>query len=325
MWQAVLVAALGLLAAIKLYLRLIEGRCGEARLDGQTAVVTGSNCGLGLETARDLAARGARVILACRDASRGEQAADIVRASTGNSSVVYRHLDLSSLHSIRHFAQHILNSESRLDMLVHNAGMTPSKAGLATEDGLELQWAVNHLGPFLLTSLLLPLLLRTKNACVVFVASVTHWWARLDTAKDLDGPRAWVQHPYWTYCSTKLANVLIAGELGRRLEHRGVAVSSVSPGGVRTAIARNMAWPVRALVVPVLWPFLKSPRAGAQTTVWAAVTRARGYLVDCAPALSAPWARDTAAAARLWDESCRLLDIDPRWTDVAPSDKLECK
>ena len=135
-------------------MKLTSGVCrSKKRLDGKTVIVTGVNTGIGKETARDLAERGAKVILACRNLEKGKKACDDIIASTGNAIVEVQHLDLSSLASVRKFALNIINTEPRLDVLINNAGATRVKQKI-TEDGLLLGMQVNHFGPFLLTCLL---------------------------------------------------------------------------------------------------------------------------------------------------------------------------
>ncbi|XP_077576457.1 uncharacterized protein crdhl isoform X1 [Stigmatopora nigra] len=164
------------------------------RQDGKTVLVTGANTGIGKETCRELARRGARVVMACRDMSRAGRAAQEIRASTGNGNVVTRHLDLASLYSVRQFAKDFLESEDRLDLLINNAGVMMCPRGL-TEDGFETQFAVNHLSHFLLTNLLLPKLKSSAPSRVVTVASVAHRGGRrLPGAPSRRGAKARPSH-----------------------------------------------------------------------------------------------------------------------------------
>ncbi|XP_043930002.1 retinol dehydrogenase 12-like isoform X2 [Protopterus annectens] len=185
-----------------------------ARLDGKTVIITGANTGIGKETARDLAKRGARIIIACRDVIKGEIAAQEVIAETGNKQVIVRKLDLADSSSVKQFAEKILKEEQHLHILINNAGvmMCPYSK---TVDGFEMQFGVNHLGHFLLTFLLLDLIKRSAPARIVNVSSLAHLFGRinfsdLQSEKNYDSGRA--------YCQSKLANVLFTRELARRLE-----------------------------------------------------------------------------------------------------------
>ncbi|CAL1286372.1 unnamed protein product [Larinioides sclopetarius] len=278
-------------------------------MEGKVIIVTGANSGIGFETAKDLAARKGRVILACRSLERGQKAAESIIKSTRNYDVVVRHLNLSSLDSVRRFASEIANSEKRLDVLIHNAGMTPKPGKFLTEDNFELQFATNHLGPFLLTSLLLDLLKKSAPSRIIVVSSITHHWAKLDL--DNLNCEKFERHPYWVYCSTKLANILFVRELAKRLEGTGVTVNALHPGGVKTAIARNAQWFIKYLIIPAIYMFLKDSKSGAQTTIYLAVSdevkhTTGQYFVDCKPAWTSRSARDDAKAKKLWDLSEKL-------------------
>ena len=150
------------------------GTChSKARLDGKTCIVTGSNTGIGKETALDFAQRGARVILACRDLNRANKAAEEIRKSTGNGNVIVQSLDLASLESVRKFADHFNRTEERLDILVNNAAVMASPRW-ETKDGFEMQFGVNHLGHFLLTNLLLNKLKASSPSRIVNVSALAY-------------------------------------------------------------------------------------------------------------------------------------------------------
>jgi retinol dehydrogenase 12 len=139
------------------------------RLENKTVIVTGSNTGIGKETAMEMAKRGARVILACRDKKRATEAAQDIRKATGNGNVIVKLVDLSSMESIRNFAQDINDNEERVDILINNAGLICPK--WKTKDGYDMTFGVNHLGPFLLTNLLLDKLKQSKQGRIVNLAS----------------------------------------------------------------------------------------------------------------------------------------------------------
>jgi NAD(P)-dependent dehydrogenase (short-subunit alcohol dehydrogenase family) len=194
--------------------------------NGKTAIVTGGSAGLGKETARVLASKGARVIVAVRDVKKGEQALADIRQSVPNAKLSLEQLDLASLASTKAFADKILASESRLDLLINNAGvMFPPYT--KTADGFELQFGTNHLGHFALTAHLLPLLLSTPDARIV----------NLDFA-DLN----WEKRKYnrtQGYCDSKIANLYFTYELARRLKDKPVRVIAAHPGMTRTELTRH--------------------------------------------------------------------------------------
>ncbi|CAH1263546.1 RDH12 [Branchiostoma lanceolatum] len=290
----------------------------KARLDGKTAIVTGSNTGLGKETARDLARRGARVILACRDVTKAEAAAEDIRKTTGNGNVVVLKLDLSSLASVREFAAGINEREDRLDILINNAGimMCPQ---WKTKDGFEMQFGTNHLGHFLLTNLLLDLLKKSgPGSRVVTVSSTGHRWGEIHF-DDINLEKGY--EPMKAYGQSKLANILFIRELAKRLEGTGVTCYAVHPGGVRSDLSRYMPeahgrW--LALVQPIvqlaMYVIGKSPEQGAQTSLHCALqegleSKSGLYFSDCAPIDPSPAGQDDEVAKRLWEVSEEMVGL----------------
>ncbi|XP_066530490.1 retinol-DH_like_SDR_c domain-containing protein [Hoplias malabaricus] len=282
------------------------------RLDGKTVVITGANTGIGKETARDMAKRGARVVMACRDLTRAEKSAAEIRMSTGNGNVVVRHLDLASLYSVRHFAHEYIATEDRLDILINNAGVMMCPYSL-TEDGYETQFAVNHLGHFLLTILLLDLLKNSAPSRVVNVSSIAHKGGKIHF-DDLN----FNQTPYdslVSYRQSKLANVLFTRELSRRTKGSGVTTYVLHPGVIRTKLGRyvEMRHPVvSALLSAPSILLMKTPKQGAQTTIYCAITEGLEklsgcYFSDCKLMEPAPEAKDDLAAMRMWDVSAKLV------------------
>ncbi|XP_016126815.1 retinol dehydrogenase 13-like [Sinocyclocheilus grahami] len=190
-------------------------RACPVKLKGKTAIVTGANTGIGKFIALDFARRGVRVILACRSEARGTAALQEIRESTGNQNVHLRLLDTSSLGSVRKFAARILEDEKELHILVNNAGASglPSKI---TADGLEITFATNHVGPFLLTSLLLDLLKESAPARIVNVSSMNHWKGEVNFDHFRGHNLKHVMDA--AYNHTKLHNVIWTNELARRLQ-----------------------------------------------------------------------------------------------------------
>ncbi|XP_023186061.1 retinol dehydrogenase 13-like isoform X2 [Xiphophorus maculatus] len=252
--------------------------------------------------------------MACRDLSRAERAADEIRQFTGNGNVVIRHLDLASVYSVSQFAKDFLDSEDRLDILVNNAGVMMCPKWI-TEDGFETQIAVNHLGHFLLTNLLLPLLKSTTPSRVISVSSIAHRGGQINF-DDLFFSR----RPYnalESYRQSKLANVLFTRELARRLRGSGVSAFCLHPGVIRTELGRHVeGWfPLLGalLRLPALL-LMKTPWEGSQTTVFCAVTPgleelSGRYFSDCAEKEAAPEGQDDEAGRRLWEESARLVGL----------------
>ncbi|MBN3298826.1 RDH12 dehydrogenase, partial [Amia calva] len=279
-----------------------------ARLDGRTVVITGANTGIGKETARDLASRGARVVIACRDVARGEATAAEIRSETGNQQVVVKDLDLANTRSIKSFVEGFLKDEKQLHILINNAGvmMCPYSK---TADGFEMQFGVNHLGHFLLTHLLMERLKQSAPSRIIIVSSLAHNMGRIKF-DDLQSERSYDSG--LAYCQSKLANVMFTRELAKRLQGSGVTVNSVHPGSVRSELVRHST--MMALVFRLFSFFIKTPREGAQTSVYCAVAEelesvTGKHFSDCSPAFVAPQGRNEEVAKRLWDVSCDLLGI----------------
>ena len=211
----------------------------QARLDGKTVIITGANTGIGLETAVDLAKRNARVILACRSLERGETAAVEVRKRSGNDNVVFVQLDLASLDSVRRFAAKILEEEPRIDILINNAGIMALPERTLSQDGFEMQFAVNHLGHFLLTNLLLDRIKEAPSARIINVSSKGHIRGNLDF-DNLNSEKSYV--PWVTYGTSKLANILFTRSLAKRLEGTGVTANSLHPGAIMTELGRHLTF-----------------------------------------------------------------------------------
>ncbi|GEJ56591.1 oxidoreductase [Anaeromyxobacter diazotrophicus] len=282
---------------------------------GRTALVTGANAGIGLETARMLALKGADVVLACRNLEKGRAAVERVQSARPRGSATLAALDLSDLDSVAAFAASFAASHERLDLLVANAGVMVPPFG-RTKQGFELQLGTNHLGHFALVARLLPLVLRTAGARIVVVSSTAQNFGRIDR-DDLN----WERRPYrpWAaYGQSKLANQLFALELHRRLSAAGsqVRVTSAHPGYTATDLQRTS--PVARLFNPI---FGMKPPDGALPTLRAATDPAaasgsywgpRGLFElrgPPAPARISAAAQDRATAAWLWGESEKLTGV----------------
>jgi NAD(P)-dependent dehydrogenase (short-subunit alcohol dehydrogenase family) len=282
-------------------------------LAGKRAIVTGANTGIGLETSRVLALRGARVTMACRSLEKARQAREgLIARGASPDQLALAQLDLASLDSVRRFASKMLAGRLPIDLLVNNAGvMLPDRR--ETSDGFEAHFGVNHLGHFLLTNLLLDRLRESAPARVVVVASdAMHFAALGPELEDLN----WEKRKFsgWrSYGSSKLMNLLFSDELNRRLGGQGVVAHALHPGIVRTELARDQPWWMHAVGL-VLRPLSKDCERGAATTMFVATAAdlaepGGGYFSDCAPARRPKLAEDAETAARLWDRSCDLVGL----------------
>jgi len=274
----------------------------------QTAVVTGASSGIGLYTALGLARTGMRVVMAGRDRARTEAARRFVTERSGSDRVAIALADFSSLAEVRRLADEILAAQSRLDLLVNNAGLMSPKYRFSL-DGFELTFAVNHLAPFLLTNLLLDRLKASAPSRIVTVASEAHRGHRL-TLGQLAPPHDW--STLRAYGRSKLCNILFTRELGERLEGSGVLATCLHPGGVATAIDQRGG--LTQLMWRLIKPFMKSAEKGAETSLFLATVPDlapfhRGYVIGKSLARPDPAALDGGLARRLWEESARLTEL----------------
>jgi NAD(P)-dependent dehydrogenase (short-subunit alcohol dehydrogenase family) len=280
-------------------------------LDGRVVLITGGNAGIGKETAVALASMGAQVVFTARDAARGTEALAEIRTRSGSDAVDVMPLDLARFASVREFAKRWSDEHDQLDVLVNNAGLILNSRR-ETDDGNEMTFQVNHLGPFLLTQLLRDQLVAGDDARVVNVASDAHSSARrgLDF-DDLQSRRHY--RGFRVYGKTKLANILFTRELARRWDDTGVTANAVHPGFVASSFGRDGdTGRFGALLFPLLKPFALSPEQGARTQVYVASAPelagiTGGYWVKFAPATPSAAAQDDAAAARLWEVSEELV------------------
>ena len=277
-------------------------------LDGKTVLITGASSGLGLETSVQLARLGAEVVMVARDPRRGECALEAVRTRSRSATVSLLLCDLSSQSAIRNFAQGFRSRHRRLDVLVNNAG-SMSVERRSTEDGLEQTFAVNHLAPFLLTSLLLDMLTASAPSRVVNVASDGHRDGELDFA-DLQLERGNYSAEK-AYYRSKLANVLFTNELARRLEGTGVTASCLHPGVMPTNFWTHTPR-MPSLVFAIYKLFMSTAEEGAKAVVHLATSpeaSGGGYYEKSRRREPYGLGRDEALASRLWDASAKLVGV----------------
>lgn len=311
MFQLLLLAAVLLGAYYLLTATLFKrSKCkGNAPMAGKTVIITGGNTGIGKATALHLARRGARVILACRNRDKAQGAIAEIQQETGNTDVLYMQLDLGSLKSVRCFSETFLKTESRLDLLINNAGLV---ADGRTEDGFGVQFGVNHLGHFLLTRLLLERLKEAGGGRVVTLSSMAHRWGNIDfetlAVNRHLGTGRYSWQFFHAYCNSKLCNVLFTHELAKRLKGTNVTCYSVHPGVVRTELSRHVSLWQKVFIEPVARMLFLDPEAGAQTTLHCCLQEgieplSGRYFTCCAAQEVCARARDDAAARRLWELS----------------------
>ena len=294
-------------------------------LTGRRVLVTGANSGIGLEACVQLAQMGADVTMVARDRAKAEAArADVeTRARRALGASASRQVrppdvllcDMASQSSIRALADEVRRTHARLDILINNAGSVSPTREL-TSDGIERTFAVNHLGYFLLTNLLLDLIVRSAPARIVNVSSVGH---RAGTMNFDD--LYFDTEPYFimkAYGRSKLANVLFTRELARRLHGRGVTVNCLHPGAVSTNIWSHAMWWVRPLFA-VAKLFMLTPQQGGERIVYLATSpevegKTGGYYEANRRVAPSPLAQDDDLAAQLWSVSATLVGLEPRYS-----------
>jgi retinol dehydrogenase-12 len=277
-------------------------------LAGKTFVITGANTGIGKITARELARRGAHVILACRSAEKTQPVIDEIKRETGNDKVEFVALDLGDLASVRRCADELLARNIPIHGLINNAGLAGSRG--TTKDGFELTFGTNHLGHYLLTRLLLERIKQSGHARIVNVASASHYQAK---RIDWDALRAKTKSRTGLpeYAVSKLSNVLFTKELARRLEGSGVTTYALHPGVVATDVWRRVPSPVRW----VMKKFMVTPEEGAQTSIRCATApelaneTGRYYDRDGKERKPNKLANDEALAQQLWAKSAEWTGL----------------
>ncbi|KAJ8930539.1 hypothetical protein NQ314_016652 [Rhamnusium bicolor] len=280
--------------------------------EGKVIIVTGANTGIGKETAWEMARRGAKVYMACRDMKRCEKAREEIVVDTKNKYVYCRKCDLASLQSIRDFVKTFKSEQKRLDVLINNAGVmnTPNSK---TKDGFEMQLGVNHMGHFLLTNLLLDQLKDSAPSRIINVTSVAHKRGTINK-EDLNSDTKYDASA--AYAQSKLANILFTKELVKKLEGTAVTANCVHPGLVDTEIIRHMSfynsWLATIFIKPFVWPFIKGPRQGAQTPIYLAIDKSvekvtGKYFSNYEVEETSEKAKDDSTAKWLWA-------VSEKWT-----------
>ncbi len=278
-------------------------------LSEKLVLITGGNSGIGKHTAIGLAKRGAQVVITSRNPDKGQAALAEIREASGGGKVELMRLDLASFDSIRAFAASFTQAHDRLDSLINNAGLIIDERR-ETEEGFEMTFGVNHLGHFLLTRELLPLLEKTPGARLINLASDAHKAARKGMSwDDLQRTQSYGGAGFAAYGESKLANILFTREFAKRHGDADITAVSVHPGAIRSGFGMDGDMSgVAGLIYKVARPFMKTPAKGAETSVYLASAplaelEPGGYYANCKPARSTRFARDDAAARRLWELS----------------------
>jgi len=273
-------------------------------------LITGANSGMGKATAIELAKTGATVVMLCRNKERGEAALVEVKSLSGNDKVDLMLCDLGSLRQIRSFCQQFKAKYDKLHVLVNNASVIlPGRH--ETLDGNELHFGVNHLGPFLLTNLLLDTIIGSGPARIINVSSGAHKAGRINF-EDINAKK---KYSFWrAYSNAKLATVLFTYELARRLEGTGVTANCLHPGAVATNMGINRDTGFGTLITRTLKPFFQTPLEGASTAVYLATAPEAGgvtgkYFYKKEPILSSKASYDEELAKGLWNLSEQMIAI----------------
>lgn len=300
-----------LIFSLRLYLQKSVKKCVcSTSMEGKTVIVTGANGGIGYFTALKLAERGARVILACRNEERGNTTQKLIANLTGNPNVLFKQLNLSSLTSVRMFANDILASDYNIDVLINNAGAC-SKATNYTEDGLVEGMQVNHFGSFLLTLLLIPKLKASRPSRVVNTSSLIYIFGSIDINK--------INEPSYnrviSYANSKFCNLLFHTYLARCLNNTGISVNSIHPGIIRTNILSEANTVGRILFNILCWFAGRTAEDGAETVVHLSVSKTcenvTGKLfIDCKETYVLPKAKNEILAKKLWVASAKHVNYN---------------
>jgi len=300
-------------------------------LTGRTVVITGSNCGIGFETAQALAGAGAKVIFACRNIEKGEDALRRCKALHPQSKLAFFPLDLASSESIKHFASEV--KDEAIDTLICNAGLVPTNYQ-ETKEGLEMTVGVCHFGHFLLTQLLLPQLLEAKslsgnNPRIVMVSSESHRMPMKLNFNKFPLKKTDTFIPLMAYGQAKLCNALFANELQRRYQDQGLTACSLHPGAlITTSFGRDSGF--LSLVFKLVSPLTKNPNQGAATTVYCASHEnteelAGKYFSHCKPVRSTKEANSPETARKLWEVSEEWMEgLSSSKTEPSTENTTEC-
>jgi NAD(P)-dependent dehydrogenase (short-subunit alcohol dehydrogenase family) len=282
-------------------------------MKNKIVLITGANSGIGKATAIKLATMGANMVMLCRNKEKGETARQDIIQTSGNKNIALILIDLADLGSVRKAAEEINAKYDHIDVLINNAGGYFEKRK-TSKDGYEYTFAMNHLGHFLLTNLLLDELKAAVNARIINLSSDIHKQGHINfddlmTEKKYKG--------FNVYSHAKLANILFTNELARRLHDTYITVNTLHPGMVRTNFTADASMFIKFMMI-IMGRFLKSPEKGAETSVYLAsseeVDEISGkYFVNRKEKKSSPESYSEEVAKKLWDVSCELTGLEHDW------------
>lgn len=270
-------------------------------MKGKHIAITGPTAGIGRTASLEFARRGAQLALLCRSQQKAEELREEIVAAGGLTPTIVL-MDMADLGSVRLAGEKLAAESGPLDVLLNNAGVINTSRKV-TVDGFEQTLAVNHFAPFLLTGLLLPRLLATPGARIVNVSSGAHAFVKGMGFDDMQATKGY--KTFREYGRSKLANILFTRRLAQLLRERDVTVNCLHPGAVATSLGTQNGGIISRNLPRLLKPFFRTPEQGAQTSIYlcssAEVSGVTGeYFIDCKPSKPKPWARDDAAAERLW-------------------------
>ncbi|KXN68847.1 NAD(P)-binding protein [Conidiobolus coronatus NRRL 28638] len=287
-------------------------------LSGKTVLLTGGNEGIGFNTAIQLAKMNAEIIIASRNKDKSIKAVEEIKKASGNDKISYRILDLGSIQGVKDFAEDFKKDYSKLDLLINNSGATFMNYGL-TKDGLEQTLHVNHVGGFILTLSLLPIIEKADNARIINLSSEAHNFEKLHLPQDLN-PSPKDYNFMKEYSKSKLMNVLFTKELSKRLAHKNIIVAAVHPGFVNSNFARDsvenpiLNFILNSLMFIFSGIFARSGEEGAKTTVFTAIDDSvvtGEYYDACKVGEVQEQALDEQLQLQLWEESAKLTGLNP--------------
>lgn len=293
-------------------------------MSGKICLITGSNSGIGKETARELARLGAHVIMVARSRERGEEARDDIIESTGNRNVDLFIADLSVMREIVNLATRLKEKYKKLDVLVNNAGGI-NQDRILTEEGNELTLAVNHLAPFLLSHELLPLLGCSGEARIVNVSSGAHQLGKVNL-EDFQNTNYGSLRAYGT---AKLLNIMFTYGLARRLEGSHISVNVLHPGFVNTGFGKSNASRSRIMMMKLFSRIAKSPEKGSETSIYLASSHevidiTGRYFANSSEKRSSKTSYDKGLQEAIWKKTEEVLGVDS-WSYIGQLDEIECK
>jgi NAD(P)-dependent dehydrogenase (short-subunit alcohol dehydrogenase family) len=278
-------------------------------MNGKVVMITGANSGIGKETAIELAKMGANIIMVCRSRERGEKALEEIKEMANSKKIELLIADLADQSSIRMMVERFKKRYDKLHVLINNAGVMLTKR-TTTSEGYESTFAINHIGHFLLTNLVLDMLKASSPSRIINVSSSAHKFAKLNF-DDIDNEQKY--RGFRTYANSKLFNILFSYELARRMEGTGVTVNTLHPGVIRTNLGKNNNKKLIKLMSTIFRLFMRSPKKGARTTVYLAsspdVEKVNGkYFVNRKPKKSSNISYEKTLQNKLWEISANLTN-----------------